>query len=92
MANREFNVKDADVLNAVRYHTTGRPGMSVLEKIILVADYIDPSRPSREDIKAVRTLAETDLNAAVTLVLTEKIAYNKDNALHPRTLEAMKSL
>ena len=44
IANTEFMVDDEDVLNAVRYHTTGRSGMSPLEKIVYVADMIEPGR------------------------------------------------
>jgi nicotinate-nucleotide adenylyltransferase len=88
MARHEFGVKDQDVLNAVRYHTTGRPGMSKLEKVILVADYIEPARPDREDIAFVRAGAETDLDGAVTRALAAKIDFNKDNSLHPLSKQA----
>ena len=55
LAQAKYGVKDEDILNAIRYHTTGRPGMSLLEKIIFVADYIEPGRdsaPSRSLISA----------------------------------------
>lgn len=44
VARREYQVTDEDILNAIRYHTTGRAGMSLLEKIIFIADYIEPNR------------------------------------------------
>ena len=44
IAAQEFNVKDKEVLNAVKYHTTGRAGMSKLEKVIYVADMTEPGR------------------------------------------------
>ena len=40
MAKSEFGIEDQNILNAIQYHTTGRPGMSKLEKIIYIADYI----------------------------------------------------
>ena len=49
-AKEEFNIKDKDVLNAIAYHTTGRPNMSLLEKIVFVADYIEPNRRKRQSI------------------------------------------
>ena len=43
-AREKYGVEDKDILNAISYHTTARPGMSLLEKIIFIADYIEPSR------------------------------------------------
>lgn len=55
IANQEFGIEDQDVLNGIRYHTTGRAGMSVLEKVIYVADMIEPGRnfPGVEKLRAV---------------------------------------
>ena len=44
IAEHEFNITDEDILNAIRFHTTGRAGMSKLEKIIYIADMIEPNR------------------------------------------------
>src|SRR6185437_13243576 len=44
IARDEFNISDSDVLNAIRYHTTGRANMSALEKLIYIADMIEPGR------------------------------------------------
>lgn len=44
IAKNEFGIEDEDTLNAIKYHTTGRSGMSMLEKIIYSADYLDPTR------------------------------------------------
>ena len=41
---RDFEIEDPDIINAVSYHTTGRPGMSLLEKIIYIADAVEPNR------------------------------------------------
>ena len=51
---RDYGITDEDVLNAVRYHTTGRAGMSVLEKIIYLADAIEPGReyPGVDELRA----------------------------------------
>ena len=44
LAKDKFGVDDEDILNAIRYHTTGRPKMTLIEKIVFVADYIEPNR------------------------------------------------
>lgn len=64
MAEREFGVTDPDILNAVMYHTTGRCGMSKLEKIIYLADFIEPNR-SFDGVNEIRALAYESLNRAV---------------------------
>ena len=43
-AREKFNIQSEDIHNAITYHTTGRPRMSMLEKIVFVADYIEPRR------------------------------------------------
>ena len=44
IARNEFGIEDEDILNAIRFHTTGRAGMSTLEKLIYVSDMIEPGR------------------------------------------------
>ena len=53
LAAKKYGIQDSDILMAVYYHTTGRPGMAQLEKIIFLADYIEPSRhfPGVEEIR-----------------------------------------
>lgn len=64
IAKTKLNITDEDVLNAARYHTTGRVGMSTLEKIIYVADFTEQGRTYPE-AKEVREISEKDLDAAV---------------------------
>ncbi len=75
LARTRYGVRDADILNAIRYHTTGRPGMSLLEKIIFIADYIEPGRNVAEDLPQVRALAFEDLDACLLLILKDTLAY-----------------
>lgn len=65
LASHEYGVKDKDVLSAVTYHTTGRPDMTMLEKIIYIADYIEPNRKEIPGLSEVRYLAFTDIDQAV---------------------------
>ena len=90
MSAEIFGIEDEDILNAIAYHTTGRAAMSTLEKIIYLADAIEPGRdyPGVDDIRKV---AETDLDAACILALKRTIEHvrsEKDWYLHPDSLEA----
>jgi len=66
-ARTVYGVRDAQVLNAIRYHTIGRENMSMLEKIVFVADYIEPGRYEDESIRSARLAADTDIDAAAEL-------------------------
>ncbi|MBQ2271613.1 MAG: nicotinate-nucleotide adenylyltransferase [Firmicutes bacterium] len=89
----EFSIIDEDMLNAVRFHTTGRKGMTVLEKILFLADAIEPNRnyPGVDDLRA---MAEYDLDKACLMSLTRTIEYVKSQGqeLDPRTQEAAEDL
>ena len=56
-ANRNLVLQDEDILNAIRYHTTGRAEMSKLEKIIYIADMIEPNRKF-DGVEALREIAQ----------------------------------
>ena len=75
LAEKEYGVKDPDVLHAILYHTTGRPGMSLLEKIIFVADYIEPGRDRAPGLQEIRVLAFTDLDGALRRILEDTLHY-----------------
>ena len=75
VARREYQVTDEDILNAITWHTTGRPDMSLLEKIIFVADYIEPSRRPIPELNLIRQLAFTDIDQAVIKILENTLKY-----------------
>lgn len=75
LAMDEYGVRDADVINSILNHTTGRPGMSMLEKIIFVADYIEPGRKHAPNLTEIRKLAFTDLDKALLKVLEDTLSY-----------------
>lgn len=93
MAFSEYGVCDEDVLNAIRYHTTGRCGMSPLEKLIFLADYVEPGREF-PGVDALRKLVRADLDKAVVTALDSTIEYVISNGwlLHPRGVEARNSM
>ncbi|MCM1112264.1 MAG: bis(5'-nucleosyl)-tetraphosphatase (symmetrical) YqeK [Muribaculum sp.] len=75
LAMEEYEVNDSDVIHAILNHTTGRPGMSVLEKIIFVADYIEPGRAKAPHLDEIRRLAFVNLDAALLRILEDTLAY-----------------
>ncbi|MFJ8236879.1 bis(5'-nucleosyl)-tetraphosphatase (symmetrical) YqeK [Ureibacillus sp. NPDC094379] len=74
IAETEFNVQDQDILNSIRFHTTGRAGMSKLEKIIYIADMIEPNRKF-DGVEKLRKKAEVDLNKAMRACIRHSIAF-----------------
>ena len=75
IARKEFDILDEVILNAITWHTTGRPDMSLLEKIIFVADYIEPSRRPIPELNLIRQLAFTDIDQAVIKILENTLKY-----------------
>ena len=75
IASEEYHVEDPEILSAIRYHTTGRPAMTLLDKIIYLADYIEPRRDQAPDLDTVRPLAFQDLDACIYLVMKHILEY-----------------
>lgn len=79
IARKKFEVEDEDILNAITYHTTGRIGMSLLEKIVFIADYIEPQRDIAPNLDSLRKLAFEDIDMCVLKILEDTINYLKEN-------------
>ena len=75
LAKEKYGVEDEEILSAIRWHTTGRPNMTMLEKIIFTADYIEPARFKAENLEHIRWLAFHDLNQAVYQILEDTLHY-----------------
>lgn len=75
VARDVYEVTDETILDAIRYHTTGRPDMSLLEKIVFTADYIEPGRNHAPNLDALRKLAFEDLDRAVYEILEQTLSY-----------------
>ena len=77
MAREKYGIRNPDIINAIRYHTTGRPDMSLLEKIIFVSDYIEPNRKMTPvvSLEAIRRQAFVDLDSAVEWILKSTLDY-----------------
>ncbi len=89
VVRQEFGIMDHELLTAIYYHTTGRAGMSPLEKILWVADYIEPNRDF-PGVEEAREFAITDLDAALRLGLRQTIMHliEREQPIHPLTVEA----
>ena len=89
IAKNEFDIEDEDILNAIIWHTTGRPQMSLLEKIIFIADYIEPSRKPLPEMDEIRQMAFIDIDAALIKILANTLSYleKKNEPLDPMTQE-----
>ncbi|KUO76041.1 MAG: hypothetical protein APF77_01095 [Clostridia bacterium BRH_c25] len=87
ICRRVFGIEDEEILSAVRYHTTGRENMSLLEKIIYLSDFIEPSR-SYEGVEEMRGLAFKNLDRALLLAFNLSIEYiiSKNGLLHVNTI------
>ena len=72
VAKHEFAMPEA-VVSAIRWHTTGKAGMTLLEKIIYLADYIEPTR-CFDGLDELRSLAYEDIDAAMALGLKMSVA------------------
>lgn len=76
-AEHLYNIKDEEILTAITYHTTGRPNMTLLEKITFTADYIEPNRKVIPRIDEIRKAAFDNLDYAIYLILENTIDYLK---------------
>lgn len=87
----EYGIEDAAIISAVRYHTTGKAAMTLLEKIIYTADFTSAER-DYPGVERIRHLAKTDLDAAVyegAVFTVEKLSAS-NRFVHPDTLDCMK--
>lgn len=77
LAQEKYGIHDMDILNAVLYHTTGRPCMTLLEKIIYIADYIEPARDQAPNLNLIREISFKDLDKALLHILEDSLAHLK---------------
>lgn len=93
VAETRYGIADGEVLDAIRFHTTGREQMTLLDKVLCLADYIEPGRhfPGVDDM---RKLAETDVNKALLAGFDSTIAFlvHKGKKLFPLSVLARNGL
>jgi len=93
MAQQEFGITDPEILDAITYHTTGRGGMTLLDKIVYLADKLEPAR-TYADLTRERILAETDIDEALKLCVksVKKKFESRGQQIHPITIDFMEDL
>ena len=75
IAREEYGIQDEEILSAIRWHTTGKPAMTLLEKIIFTADYIEPSRDRAPRLNELRKLAFENLDKTIVCILEDTLSY-----------------
>lgn len=87
LAESKYGIEDKEVLDAICYHTTGRPNMTLLDKIIYIADYIEPNRFQAPNLDEVRRLAFVDIDACLYMILKDSLSYleTKNEVVDPMT-------
>lgn len=78
-AKTKYGITDDDICSAITYHTTGKPDMSLLDKIIFIADYIEPYRNKAGNLSEIRSLTFIDIDKAIKVVLHDTIEYLKES-------------
>lgn len=91
LAETQYGVTDPEILDAIRYHTTGRIGMSPLVQIVFVADYLETGRSQKTEpsLDTLRQLAFQNLDEATMLVLENTVRYlsSEGKEMDPATWE-----
>ena len=88
MAKKAYGVQDEEILDSIRWHTTGKPEMSMLDMIIYMADYIEPNRDKAPNLREIRKLSFLNIEEALCRVLESTLSYLKEgniDAIDPMT-------
>lgn len=90
MARNKFGIQDEEILSAIQCHTTGKPGMGILDKILYIADYIEPRRYKADNLPQIRRMAYEDLDQTMYAILKGTLEYlqRKGGCIDPMTLQA----
>ena len=91
VVEKVLKIKDEEIINAVKYHTTGRANMSSLEKLIFLADMVEEGR-AYEGVELLRSLYEKDFELCFRTALKEEVVHlkNKGSEIYFETLNALK--
>ena len=87
LAEQIYEVSDPEILHSIKVHTTGEPDMNMLDKIIYVADYIEPMRSEAPRLAEIRQMAFKDLNSCVAEILHDTLHYlsGRKGSIDPST-------
>ena len=90
LAREKYGVAEEEILDAIAFHTTGRADMALLEKIVYIADYIEPHRNTAPNLEEIRTLACQNIDQAMYVILRDTLDYleKKGKGIDPMTQTA----
>lgn len=92
LAEQKYGIKDTDILNAIKWHSTGREAMSLLEKIIYISDFIEPTRNKAENLGKIRDAAFNGDNIDEPLIMIMRDTINyltlNDDCIDMTTMKA----
>ena len=80
IAHEKYGIDNQEILSAINYHTTGRCDMSLLEKIIYIADYIEPMRYKASRLPEIRKIAFQDLDECMYEILKDTLEYLEEDS------------
>ena len=91
IAMDKYGIDDMEIINAILKHTTGSRDMTLLEKIIYVADYIEPNRSKAANLPLVRKMAFEDIDLAVFTIMRDTVEYlkQKNRKIDSHTMNAL---
>ena len=89
LAENKYGIEDPEIISAIACHTTGKADMSVLDKIVYIADYIEPRRYKADNLPQMRRLAYEDLDQTMYEILAGTINYlkGKGGCIDPMTIQ-----
>ncbi len=92
VAKYKFGIEDSDILSAIKYHTTGKADMTNIEKIVYIADFIEPNRANpncMKQIETARDLASISIDDTLKYILEQTKEYLKGKNIYEDTLKAI---
>ena len=89
IAKEKYDIEDTEILDAIACHTTGKPAMTLLDKIIYISDYIEPMRNKASNLEEVRKMAFVDLDETLFKILSDTLVYleNSSKKMDPMTMQ-----
>ena len=89
IAKEKYDIEDAEILDAIACHTTGKPAMTLLDKIIYISEYIEPMRSKASNLEEVRKMAFVDLDETLFKILSDTLVYLEKSSkkMDPMTMQ-----
>lgn len=87
IASVKYEITDKEILDAIEFHTTGRPEMTLLDKIVYIADFMEPNRKEAPNLAQVRKLAFENIDECLYVILRDSLVYlqTRQEVIDPMT-------